>query len=267
MEILDGDSPLAVVPELEPEAEEDEFAEYIRRAETQRARQQVPVDISQDDTLKKETTEILISSPMPNAHPVLIKFLFNKELRLARKTWIAIQASNGNPIPADQHDDVVLTWRRRRVYNSSCLFDLGIRPLGNGRLATTSQGKEGLAKERTRVHMEAWTQEAFQQMELEQELQRKRDAGEISDLEEEPAEEAEEFKLRIILKARDLEPVKLTIRPETTVETLLTGFRSQRQIGSDRDVSLSFDGEILEEHVTMDEAEIDDMDTIDVYIK
>ena len=265
---MDEDSPAPFAPE--PEPEEDEFAEYIRKAEEKqknRARDQAFLDDPLEDSPKKESTEIYISSIVPGTKPVVFKFLFGKELRLARDTWIALQNKQTPCIPADQQDGVVLTWRRSRVYNSSCLLDLGIRPQSDGRLFTTSQGRDGLSSQRHRVHMEAWTQELFQQMEHEEGLKRRREAGEISDIEEELEEAVEEVKMRIILKARDLEPVKLTIRPETTVETLVTGFRAQRNIGSDRDVSLWFDGDKLEEHVTMDDAGIEDMEMIEVHIK
>ena len=40
----------------------------------------------------------------------------------------------------------------------------------------------------------------------------------------------------------------------------MTSFRKQRSIGPDKNIRSWFDREILEEHVTMEEAEIDDMD-------
>lgn len=84
------------------------------------------------------------------------------------------------------------------------------------------------------------------------------DQGDSVPVEGEPV--APEVKIRIILKARDLDDVRLAVRRETTVATLMTSFRKQRSIGSDKNIRSWFDREILEEHVTMEEAEIDDMD-------
>ncbi|CAM1506988.1 Fc.00g066290.m01.CDS01 [Cosmosporella sp. VM-42] len=261
IEILDPASPGPA--DTQPKAEEDEFAEYIRKAEAQRERDQALLR-SQSEDAKKESTEILISSEVPGVQSVIMKITFDKPLRIVRETWTAVQAKKGIQIPVDQCDDVVLTWRRKKVYNFTTLLSLGIRPRGGGRLIADSQSREGLNSSKTKVHMEAWTPELFQEMEAQAELQRQREAGEIS---EEEKEELPEVKLRVILKARDLEGVRLMVRPETTVETLVTGFRTQKGLGSDRDVTLWFDGDQLEEHVTMDEAEIDDMDTIEVHIK
>ena len=265
IEISDHAFSERAVPVSEPE--EDEFAEYVRKAEQKRARDQALLRAGSEGATTKETTEILISSEVPGVKSVIIKITFDKPLRIVRETWIALQTKKGVHIPVDQYDDVVLTWRRKKVYNFTTLLGLGIRPRGDGHLIADSQGRDGLSSSKSRVHMEAWTPELFQEMEAKAELQRRREAGEISDEEEARPEELPEVKLRVILKSRELEDVKLTIRPETTAETLVTGFRTQRHLGSEKDVSLWFDGEKLEEHVTMDEAEIVDMDTIEVHVR
>ncbi|KAH7328966.1 hypothetical protein B0I35DRAFT_418886 [Stachybotrys elegans] len=64
-----------------------------------------------------------------------------------------------------------------------------------------------------------------------------------------------------------MDEVPLTVRSETTVETLITGFRAQRGIEPDKDVGIWFDGERLEEHTTMAEAEVEDLDSLEVHIK
>ncbi|KAH7023079.1 ubiquitin-2 like Rad60 SUMO-like-domain-containing protein [Ilyonectria destructans] len=266
IEILDSASPQPSSPP--PPAEDDEFAEYELKAEQQRAKDQAMLRATEGDSHTKETTEIFVTSELPEGSPILVKFLFDKPLRVVRDTWIAMQRNKGVDIPMDQNDDVVLTWRRQKVYNYSTLLSLGIRPQADGRLAADAHGAAGLLESRTRVHLEAWTPDLFQEMEREEDLRRKREAGELSDEEAAPEEAPEpEIKIKVILKARDLEDVKLTVRPETTVETLVTGFRTQRDVGANQEVSLWFDGERLEEHVTMDDAEIDDMDTIEVHIK
>jgi hypothetical protein len=251
--------------------EEDEFAEYERKAAEQRAR-----DLADAG---KEHIHILVTSDVPGTEQCYVKFLFNKPLRLVRDSWIALQLKKGAVLPADQREDILLTWRRKRVYNSSTLLNLGIRPAGDGRVAVDGFGSEGLSEQRTRIHMEAWTLDLFQKMEREEELRRRREAGEVMSVDgddgdaaggEDGGDEPEplkEVKLRIILKARDVDDVKLTVRPETTVETLVTGFRTQRNIEPEKEVSLWFDGERLADDTTMADAEIDDMDSIEVHIK
>ncbi|OAQ58985.1 ubiquitin supergroup [Pochonia chlamydosporia 170] len=251
--------------------EDDEFATYIRKAEEQRALDQALLGVGSDGAASKAKIDILVTSIVPDVKPCCFKFLFDKELRLARNTWLALQKRKGVLLDVEREDDIVLTWRRKRVYAFSTLLNLGIRPQDNGRAVSDGNDAKGFANGRTRVHMEAWTLDLFREMEREEELKRKGETTELAD-EEEPAlvEEkppALEVKTRVILKARDIADVKLTVRRTTTVETLITGFRTQRSIGPDRDVQIWFDGDRLEEHATMDEAEIDDMDTFEVHVK
>ncbi|KAM5355795.1 hypothetical protein ACJ41O_002441 [Fusarium nematophilum] len=252
-------------PPAEVEDEEDEFAEYVRRAEQQRAREQALLKANSDEPQKKESIHIMVSSEIPGARGLLLKYLFTKPLRQVRQAWISHQQKHNVPIPQDQYADVVLTWRKKKVYNSSTLLSLGIRPQADGRAIADTHGLEGFKDSRNQVHMEAWTPDLFQEMERQEEIRRKRDAGELSDSEEDPPELPQTFK--IFLKARDIEPFGLTVRPETTVDSLVTCYRTQQNIGSGRDVSLWWDGERLEEHITMDDAEIEALDTIEVHIR
>ena len=284
----DSDVEIVVTPSKERQsveivadepAEEDEFEEYVRRAEQQRARDRAALGIGQDGAAVKEKVEILVTSAVPDAKPCCMRFLFDKPLRLVRDSWTALQRKKGVRLPLEPgegDDDIVLTWRRKKVYTFSTLLSLGVRPQGNGRVKVDGPSGLGLTDSRTRVHMEAWTPQLFQEMEREEEVRRKREAGELSGTEDETQEPSEaaaaasppaEVKLRVVLKARDLDDVKLTVRPETTVEALVTGFRAQRAIPPERDVGLWFDGERMADETTMADADIDDMDTIEVHVK
>lgn len=249
--------------------ENDEFAKYIHKAEEQRAQEQAL--LGPDQAAAPETIDILVTSTVPDTKPCCFKFLFNKQLRLARNTWLALQKAKGTLLDIEKEDDIVLTWRRKRVYAFSTLLDLGIRPQGNGQAILDGYSTNGLVKGRTRVYMEAWTWGLFQAMEREEQLKRKRETGELPDRgDSAPVGEelpAPEVKIRVILKAHNRADVKLTVRPGTTVKTLITGFRTQQSIGSDTNVEVWFDGEKLEEHVTMNEADIDDMDMFEVHVK
>lgn len=239
-----------------PDEDDDpEFAEYERMAEEQRL------------YAGNEVVEVLISSAVPDCSKTLMRIKYNQPLKLVRDTWLAQQVRKGARIAPDQHDDVLLTWRRRRIYNASTLLSLGIRPRRDGRVAVEGYSRDGLSSSQTRIHMEAWTTDLFRDMQRDEDLRRRREAGEIPD-EDEPEEPAPEtVKLKVILQARDMPPFNLTVHQETTVETLVTSFRKSREVPPDRDVGLSLDGDRLEEHVTMADAGIEDMDTIDVFIK
>ena len=182
--------------------------------------------------------------------------------------WVAIQDRHGIHLTADP-SELILTWRGSKVYNYSTLPSLGLRPYGD-RVVADGHSRKGLSSDGMMVNMEIWTPDMFKKWEEEEERRRKIDAGELSD-EDVAAKEQEEQEaqvtLRVILKARELDEVRLTVRPATTVETLVTGFRAKSGLGADKDVKLWFDGEVMEEHVTMEEADIEDMDAIEVHVK
>ena len=242
--------------------EDDEFAEYIRKAQENRARQQALQSPDTNASPKKESISVMITSSIPNSGTLVARFLFDKQLRVARNAWVSHQRKKGLQLNADE---IILTWRRTKIYNTSTLNGLGIRPCGNGRVEADGLGSAGFSNNRSVVHIEAWTPELFQEMEQNEELQRRRDAGELSDEEEPQQEERERF--IITLKARDIQPLECKVMPETTVDTLIAVFRKQRQIGPDKEVSLWWDGDRLEEHIEMEQAEIEEHDTIEVHVQ
>ncbi|RFU78042.1 hypothetical protein TARUN_4198 [Trichoderma arundinaceum] len=257
------------IPEPPVEEEDDEFDEYVRKAEQQRARDKDMMQMDSDKAAKKEAAaDIMVRSNIPGTKVAHIKYQFNRPLRLIRDSWIALQRRKEVQLPITSDDDIVLTWQKKKVYTYSSLLGLGIRPQGDGKIIADEYSKGGLSDGRTKVILEAWTKESFDQMELEEERRMKIEAGELSDEESVQEEQGEKrTRLRVRLRAKDMEDVNLTVLLETTVETLIIGFRTQREIGSDKDIGIWFDGERLEEHQTMEEADIDDMDTLEVHVR
>ncbi|GJN68462.1 hypothetical protein PLICBS_002505 [Purpureocillium lilacinum] len=263
--VVVDDSP-ALLP---PDDEDAEFEEYVRKAEQQRARDQAMMDSGTDTgtPAPKEQVEIVVTSQVANTSSFRARFLYTRPLKVVRDTWMAVQEQKGATLPVQSADDIILTWRRKRVYVTSTLLHLGIRPR-HGRVWVDGNSRDGLMEDGKRVHMEAWTPELFQDMEREEEQRLKREAGELSEeeyVDEEPP--APEIKIRVILEAKGLEDVRLTVRPETTVETLATGFRKERGVGSDTQLRVRFDGEWLDEHVTMEEADVEDMNKFEVHFR
>ena len=118
--------------------------------------------------------------------------------------------------------------------------------------------------------MEMWTPALFSQATQEAERQRRHLAGEISADEDDAAPEPEpepETKLKVTLKAKDMEDLGSTVRPGTVISTLIEYFRAQRGVKEDQEVRILFDGEVLDEDETMEGAEIDDMDVLEVHVR
>ncbi|KAM3435731.1 hypothetical protein MY4824_004747 [Beauveria thailandica] len=279
--------------------DDDEFAEYVRKAQEQRDKDLLRVEQEAADAALFAPTSptpsdqpgtaspfinIVVTSEIPDTHSCLVKFRFDRPLRLVRDNWTALQHRHKVPLRdlLDRDDDVILTWRRKKVYMTSTLLSLRILPSATtiGAAVTERSTRDGFNESGTRVHMQAWTPALFAKMEREDEAARRQrempseTAGEGGEgnYEEDNDDEEEEKSaaaamVRVVLKSRDREPVKLKVLPETTTELLVAAFRAQRDVPPGADVALWFDGMRLQEGATMEDADIDDMDTIEVHVK
>ncbi|OAA73458.1 Ubiquitin [Cordyceps fumosorosea ARSEF 2679] len=284
--------------------DDDEFADYVRKAQEERDRHNLQKERAAEaaslfsPTVQPEgaassltpepardTIDIVVTSDIPDTKGCLIKFYFDRPLRKVRDSWLSAQRRKGLPLERifGRDEDAVLTWRRKKVYMSSTLLSLGIRPgeddtgvpLTDGRFGG---GGDGFNESGTRVHMQVWTPELFAEMEREEErrLQQELSADrqgvdgerEGEGREDGEGEEAEApATLRITLRAKSGEPVRLKVLPETTTETVVAAYRAQREVPEAVDVGLWFDGMRLAPDATMEDADIDDMDTIEVHEK
>ncbi|KAM3559244.1 hypothetical protein MY1884_003556 [Beauveria asiatica] len=299
VEIIDQSLTLDSDVNADMSENDDEFAEYVRKAQEQRDKDLLRVEQEAADAALFAPTSptppdqpgtaspfinIVVTSEIPDTHSCLVKFRFDRPLRLVRDNWTALQHRHKVPLRdlLDRDDDVILTWRRKKVYMTSTLLSLRILPSATtiGAAVTERSTRDGFNESGTRVHMQAWTPALFAKMEREDEAARRQrempseTAGEGGEgnYEEDNDDEEEEKSaaaamVRVVLKSRDREPVKLKVLPETTTELLVAAFRAQRDVPPGADVALWFDGMRLQEGATMEDADIDDMDTIEVHVK
>ncbi|EJP70709.1 uncharacterized protein BBA_00339 [Beauveria bassiana ARSEF 2860] len=283
--------------DMDMSEDDDEFAEYVRKAQEQRDKDLLRVEQEAADAslfaptsptppAQPETASpfinIVVTSEIPDTRPCLVKFRFDRPMRLVRDNWTALQHRHKVPLRdlVDRDDDVILTWRRKKVYMTSTLLSLRILPSATtpGAAVVERSMRDGFNDTGTRVHMQAWTPALFAQMEREDEAARRQrempsetagEGGEGNDAEDDEEEEksAAAAMVRVVLKSRDREPVKLKVLPETTTDLLVAAFRAQRDVPPGADVALWFDGMRLQEGATMEDADIDDMDTIEVHVK
>jgi hypothetical protein len=75
--------------------------------------------------------------------------------------------------------------------------------------------------------------------------------------------------IRIVLKAKDHEPLKLTTKEDTVVEALIEAFRAQRGLGPEWDVAIWFDGEHLDDDSLVADIDIDpdEANQLEVHVK
>ncbi|KKY29006.1 hypothetical protein UCRPC4_g00195 [Phaeomoniella chlamydospora] len=85
-----------------------------------------------------------------------------------------------------------------------------------------------------------------------------------------------EPEVRILLRARPpLVPLKLKVRPSTSIWKIISAFKDQRikseiqegNLSPETQVSLTFDGDVLDPDSIVGDTEIEDTDTVDVVVK
>ncbi|TQN73626.1 Protein ESC2 [Colletotrichum shisoi] len=252
------------------EEDDDEFKEYVQRA------------MERKKALEQEANQIinvLVTSDIPGTKERQFRFTLVKPLKILRNAWIDVQEGRLG-IPRADLESVFLTWRGHELYDLTTLHSLDLavtfRRSGGG---SDADAGEGFRNDWTNVHMQMWTRELWEEHERQEARRRRRDIGEYSDDEGSgnggnerrgisPAvEQGAEKKIKVLLKTKTDEPLKTSVRPSTTVGTIMALFRKMRGLAADAPISLMFDGDELEEDMTVEDADIGDMETIEVYIR
>ncbi|OIW28556.1 hypothetical protein CONLIGDRAFT_681508 [Coniochaeta ligniaria NRRL 30616] len=312
LEIVDGPQ--------EQEEEPDEFEEYIRAAreraeererqaklklerdsQAQDSHESTPAGQgsfraatdsnhgSQQPAVEDAIIKIMVTSELPNSKPKVMERRFNQSFGLVRDTWAQGQDP---PVPKDKWDLIFLTWKGNRVYGTTTCANLGIhvdridRTNNKGKLAGAkyADATQGNGFHRGGLHLEAWTEELFQDFQKRKERERLRLLGELDDDEydeqrpgsgargsEDPdgggGGEAEATTKVILKAAKDYEPLRFKVHGHTTIDEMIMTFRVSRKVPEDKEISLFFDGEKLDGDMAVKDTEIEDMDSLEVHIK
>ncbi|KAF3767270.1 hypothetical protein M406DRAFT_328360 [Cryphonectria parasitica EP155] len=194
----------------------------------------------------------------------------HQDLGLVRRTYVQWVQRDRPEITDDMARGIFLTWKGRRIYDSASGASLGWMPDSQGSFFSTAH-LPGFT--RGGILLEAWTEDSYAQYTEEQDRQKLVDRGELADDSsaaddnDQAAAQEGAAKVRLFLKERNKEPLRLTAWLDTEARTLVGAYRKQREIPEDREIRLRNDGEWLEPHTTMEEADIEDMMTIEVYLK
>lgn len=210
--------------------------------------------------------KILITARIVDSTPLLLHRKTSQRLKDVRQFWCDKQEIGGYPLSKEVKDSFFLTFRGRKLFDSTTCRALGVSVKPNGELADDGDGLE-----EGRIHLEAWTEELYQTSQKELEEIRRKEAQDPQEQEEEeevavPVVVEEVTKVAVILSAKGLEDVKLRVRPTTKIQQMINKFRKDRGISEDRSVVLRFDGDELDPDTTVEEAEIEDLTKVDVYI-
>ncbi|KAI0460240.1 hypothetical protein F5B21DRAFT_453822 [Xylaria acuta] len=231
---------------------------------------------------------VMIAAPaLPDAKALCCTVRTAQALQIAFDTFKERQKKQ-TAYPHKMISDLVFTWRGDRVYHTTKLETLGIRPRGaDGRLHDSAHSgrsaPEGYVG-RDKVYFEAWTPEDYEKNQQERERERKRremgewwdedvaddgnnnGGGQTAEAEAETSQK-EDDRVRVIFKARDMPPRNVTLRKYSTVAHMIKAFRKLAGLGEDRHVEIRWDGEVMDLETTVEEADIADMDSVEVHVR
>lgn len=273
------DSDDDLVETTSPPQEEDPFAYFVQRAREREAaaaaRTNDEMETLDGDTSQKREpmaeAKIFVFSRMSNYSDIPAfgaRRGLHQKLGIIRKSYITWIRNKGVRLSDEEESQIFLTWKGRRIYDVSTGISLGWNPSASGEFPTaprTSGFKKG------GVLLEAWTQEDLDNELAAQELRKRVDCGELVDdfSDDQPEEGQSEAaaKVRISLKEKDQEPVKMSVQGDFEIRLIVGAYRKMKKIPDDREVKLRYEGEWLDGAVTVNEADIEDLCTVEVYIK
>ncbi|KAI1806699.1 hypothetical protein F4811DRAFT_121257 [Daldinia bambusicola] len=275
----DNDFPAEDNKEERKDEEEDPTEYYVRLAmeraqkakEEQEARRRAGSNPLEDES--DPVVQILIHSQLEGIYTLMFRRKLSQKLNIVYETWIEQQVAKHSVVPRSVLETMFFTWRGNKVYPHTTLQTLGIKPDRDGTLYPSWKGDQEGYHGRDKVFFEAWTQELYEGYLEEKEKQRLRDLGELVDDESEKAEAEQlqnsqgEQKIRVLFKAKDQQPTKATVRPSTTAAQLVKLYRRLENIPENKTIELRWDGEVLDAETTVEEAEIEDLDSLEVHVK
>ncbi|KAL8371622.1 hypothetical protein RB595_001427 [Gaeumannomyces hyphopodioides] len=292
-----------IPPATEPE--EDQFAHFVLQAEERRAAQRKAAAAKEATAaaggpvpVEERVVSIIVTSRLggPDMKPIQFRRRVSGNIKAVRDCVEAFAPSRGRPLTPAEQESLFVTWKGRKLFNQNTIMSLGVIPDENGFLRRTAtpdgpgmgrQEESDGYTEGGALHFEAWTEEGYEAWSRQQKKRYRRELGEpVSDDEDEVAgAEAEaarngttepeqpargsssSSKIRIIMKSKDHEPVKTSVVPTDTIADLILAFRTCRGIGADKQIEIRWDGDKLDGETTIEEAEIEDKDTVEVYVR
>ncbi|KAK0717899.1 hypothetical protein B0T26DRAFT_751896 [Lasiosphaeria miniovina] len=226
------------------------------------------------------TIYVILSSRIPDTKPLIVRRKLHQDMKLVLGTWIETQRNGANlEVPPDVADKLVLTWKGNKIYQHSTAASLGAQVDAHGKLIgsvgegyTTSGGSKTLL-----LHLEVWTEETYTEYQEKRERERGLKLGTVDedpfkfDIGPDEASSTREKQkgIKVVLKAKTHEPLKMSVHSDTTVGSLVTAFRKNRGVGPEQDIAIYFDGESLDKDSLVVSADIDPDETnqLEVHLK
>jgi len=213
--------------------------------------------------------QILVTSRIEGTKPLMIKRKLSQRLKDVKYAWCDKQVLDGRPVPEETKRMIFLTWRGNKVFDVTSCKALGLTTDASGRLRIDGEGFD----EDGRIHLEAWTEEFFDEFKKRRAAERKRLVLDPMEEEEQEEQKPEDInageqvaKFRIILKSKDRLEFKIQVRPTTQISKMIGVFRDNYKIPGNVNISLYLDGDKLDPNSMVGDADLDELTTIDVHV-
>ncbi|KAK2741480.1 hypothetical protein FQN57_005613 [Myotisia sp. PD_48] len=196
----------------------------------------------EDDTV----VELLIISDLPDTRSLLVSRKRSQTLGQVRLAWCHYQ--NFTP---EMTKEIILTWQRRRLFDVSTCERI---------VSKDASTPDWAASDERRIQLEATTEELWL-------ARRKREEAVLLGTTDEPPEEeaaVEETTLRIHLKSPTYGNVQLKVKPTSSISNIISRFRKAQRVPAGNRLVLVFDGDRLPEDSTVQDHDIEHLDSLDV---
>jgi hypothetical protein len=188
-------------------------ARAAERKATEKAAQEARASGSEAKTAP--AVQLLITSELPNTKGILLKVRIDQTVETARKAWCTKQGFT----PA-QTNELFLTYRDRRLYDSTTIEVLGIKVDDHGNISVPGDPTIYDETKLPKIHVDAWTpsfKAQFDKQMAEEEAAEKK-AAESSSIFRDPTPEPEQepektFKVILVEKGQKEAGLGLTVRP------------------------------------------------------
>ncbi|KAK6334686.1 hypothetical protein TWF718_010133 [Orbilia javanica] len=235
------------------------------------------------DASKEIVIQILIISEIPGTKPMVFNRRFTQTLGKVRDTWARMQG-----FTEDQIERLILVWQNdTRVFDSTLPRSLGIRFDKDGKMYLGMKGKDssyklerderealqkGIKPGECKIFFRAMWHEEYDDLIKQKEVAKEREKAIelLSDHEEEEVVTGIALNaqtMEITLRGKHFEELKLMVKPSMKISEVIERMRDERKLDEDTEVELHFDGEELEEDMTLQEADIEDEFQIDVVLR
>ncbi|KAF2684763.1 hypothetical protein K458DRAFT_431068 [Lentithecium fluviatile CBS 122367] len=258
----------------DPKAEQYRAAARERRAKREAAEKAAKEAQAQERAAASDSkpacVQLLITSQLPYTRPIMVKVRIDATIGMPRVAWCEKQG-----FTQAQTDDVFLSYKDRKVFDSTTIHVLGIKVDEHGNVSvpgdTTIYDETNLPK----IHLYAWTPRFKEQWDKEaaEEAAARKKAAEAPPLVDETEAEQEPelektFKVVLVEKGQKHEAgVRMIVRPETDFGHLASAYKEKRGISKDQPITLIWDGDRLSPMDTIADTDLENMDTIEVHYK